>query len=48
MSKHSLFKFTTYTIGNIEEFANKNISPITKPLFEYLIKFTENILVHNY
>lgn len=35
-------------IGNIEEFATKNISPITKPLFEYLMKFSESILLNNY
>ena len=48
MSKNSLFKFATFALGNIEEFADKNIAPVTKPLFEYLIKFTENILDHNY
>lgn len=33
LSKNCMFKFSSHVIGNIEEFANKNISPITKPLF---------------
>lgn len=35
-------------MGQIEEFANKNIQPITKPLFQYLIKFTEKIITRYY
>lgn len=47
LSKSSHFSWTSYVMGNIEEFANKNLPAINKPLFEYLIKFTERIITHH-